>query len=369
MIAQQLDAKQAEQSHNDKAGKTQPVPFFIRLFNWEYWSFGAIYSPLYIYWILMCLRARSFFFFSASNPLIENGGFLMERKSDIYPLIPQQYYPKTILIKQGTGIQEMTAQINEAGFKFPLIVKPDIGYRGCGVKKTDTVEDAVAYISGADFPMLVQDFISFEMEAGIFYYRYPWERKGVISGIVAKEFLSVTGDGISNVEMLLMQNPRYILQLPALKKMKEIDLTAVPAAGEKKVMVPFGNHARGAKFIDASDKITPAMEAAIDTISQQIPEFHYGRLDIKFSNWEDLSKGKNLSIIELNGAGSEPTHMYDPSHSLFFAWREIVRHWHILLRISIWNHRHKKIPYLKFSKGLQMFKDNSRVEKKLNAML
>ena len=349
--------------------KKAAIPFFIRLFNWEYWSFGAIYSPLYLYWFYLCFRARSFFFFSASNPLIENGGFLMERKSDIYKLIPPEYYPKTLLITEGLAEDVMIDTIEKASFHFPVIVKPDIGFRGCGVRKIESPAAAAAYIDKCKFPMLVQEFIDYEMEAGVFYYRYPWQSKGVVSGIVAKEFLTVTGDGKRSLEALLMQNPRYVLQMDALRKITEINFAEVLPAGEKKVIIAIGNHARGAKFIDASDKITPALETTIDEISKRIPSFYYGRLDVKFTNWDDLTAGKNLSIIELNGAGSEPTHMYDPVHSLFYAWGEIIRHWNILLRISIWNHKNQQVPYLKFSKGVQMFKDNSRVEKKLNTML
>jgi hypothetical protein len=33
-------------------------------------------------------------------------------------------------------------------------------------------------------------------------------------------------------------------------------------------------------------------------------------------NVEELEQGINFSIVELNGA--EPTHIYDPKHSLFF---------------------------------------------------
>lgn len=293
----------------------------------------------------------------------------MERKSDIYKLIPAAYYPKTLLIPEGLAENVMIETIEKASFHFPVIVKPDIGFRGCGVRKIESPAAAAGYIGECKFPMLVQEFIDYELEAGIFYYRYPWQSKGVISGIVAKEFLTVTGDGKRSVEALLMQNPRYLLQMDALRKMKELDLEEVPPVGEKKVIIAIGNHARGAKFIDASYKITPALEASIDAISKQIPSFYYGRLDVKFTNWDDLTAGENLSIIELNGAGSEPTHMYDPAHSLFYAWKEIIRHWNILLRISIWNHKNQQVPYLKFSKGVQMFRDNSRVAKKLDAML
>ncbi len=34
----------------------------IKLFNWEYWSFNVVYAPIFIYWLWLGLRARSFFF-------------------------------------------------------------------------------------------------------------------------------------------------------------------------------------------------------------------------------------------------------------------------------------------------------------------
>jgi hypothetical protein len=358
-------------AHTDKESiqNKHTTPFFIKLFNWEYWPFAVVYFPIYFYWFYLCLRARNLFFFSASNPTIENGGYLMERKSDIYDIMPQAYYPKTLLVKEGLSKNEMSLLIQENDFTFPLIVKPDIGGKGRGVRKIDSIEDAVAYIQFAQFPMLVQALVDYKNEAGVFYYRFPWEENGRISGVVTKEFLTVTGNGISTLEDLVMQNSRYILQLDALRRMQEIDLTEILIAGEEKILVPFGNHARGSKFIDTTSLVTPALEKTIDNICKQIPGFYFGRLDIMYSNWQDLTEGKNISIIELNGAGSEPTHIYDPSHSIFFAWKEITRHLKVLYRISVYNHKQKNIPYLSFKKGIKMFREVRGVEKKLDGLL
>ncbi|HEX4374165.1 MAG TPA: hypothetical protein VHZ50_12765, partial [Puia sp.] len=93
---------------------------------------------------------------------------------------------------------------------------------------------------------------------------------------------------------------------------------------------------------------------------KSVPEFYYGRLDIKYNSWEELCEGKNFSVIELNGAGSEPTHIYDPKHSLFFVWKEVVRHWHLLFKISKMNAEQKKIKFMSTSEGLQMFRENSK---------
>ncbi|HEX3383980.1 MAG TPA: hypothetical protein VHS53_02270, partial [Mucilaginibacter sp.] len=92
--------------------------FFIRLFNWEYWPFIAIYSPILFYWLWLCLRSRSFFFFSAANPLIENGGFAGESKKRIYDLIPQQYYPRTRLFRAGATFTDVQKVLREAPVDF-----------------------------------------------------------------------------------------------------------------------------------------------------------------------------------------------------------------------------------------------------------
>ena len=84
-----------------------------------------------------------------------------------------------------------------------------------------------------------------------------------------------------------------------------------------------------------------------------------------YSNVEDLKAGKNFSIVELNGAGSEPTHIYDPRHSLFFAWKEIARHLKLLCIISIKNHK-RGFRYLTVKEGMQMFKENKAVMKNLD---
>jgi hypothetical protein len=78
-----------------------------------------------------------------------------------------------------------------------------------------------------------------------------------------------------------------------------------------------------------------------------------------YNTWEELCQGKNFAIVELNGAGSEPTHIYDPKHSIFFAWQEIIRHWKFLHHISTINHKNKNLKYMPYAEGMQMLKENT----------
>jgi hypothetical protein len=338
-------------------GGWKKKPFWIRILHWEYWSFNMIYAPIYPIFIFLCLRARSFFFFSAANPEIKNGGFLGESKKEIYTLVPSAYQPKTIFFTRGFDPGKVMEQLREAGLRFPLIGKPDMGGRGRGVKKLDDAEDVRIYARDCLVDFHIQEFILFENEAGIFYYRFPGQARGKISGIVHKEFLRVKGDGVQNIRTLLNANSRGLLQLPQLEKTEKELLDTIPGAGEEVTVVPYGNHARGALFLDDSGSVNQALVDMMDEVCSKIPSFFFGRLDIRYQSRELLEKGKSFSILEVNGAGSEPTHMYDPRHSIFFAWKEIIRHWILLFKISRANHK-LGYPYLSISEGLRMFRED-----------
>lgn len=335
--------------------------FFIKLFNWEYWPFNAVYAPIMFYWFWLSLKSRSFFFFSTANPSIENGGFALESKAAIYDLIPKKYSPRTLLFKTGTALSLIKEQITVHQFSFPMIAKPDIGGRGVQVKLVHNERELADYIKQIRVDFLLQAYVDYKNEVGLFYYRIPGEMKGHISGIVGKEFLTVTGDGRSTIKELLIREPRHLLQLDVLTSTYGLKyLEHILSEGESQTMVPYGNHARGAKFIDLSYLITDELTQHIDRVCRQIPGFYFGRMDIMYHNWEEFCAGKNFSIIELNGAGSEPTHIYDPSHSIFFAWKEIIRHWKLLYRISKLNNEHKGLKYMSYEEGTTMLRDNNR---------
>ncbi|MBS1602988.1 MAG: NRDE family protein [Bacteroidetes bacterium] len=338
---------------------------WTRLTHWEYWPAHLVYGPLYLYWLWLSLRARSFFFFSAANPRIQNAGFTHEKKSDIYLQIPGRYYPRTVLCPVGTDCSSLKRQLETWNFSYPLIAKPDIGERGSKVRLLNTFPELEDYCNTSRVDFLVQEFVSYPQEAGIFYARIPGEEKGRITGIVGKEFLAVTGDGRSTIRTLLRLDPRHHLQLRVLTARYGHLLDTILPSGINYTLVPYGNHCLGSKFVDWSNRISDQLAEVIDGVCRQIPEFYYGRLDIKFADWNDLLNGKGFSIIELNGAGSEPTHIYDPSHSIFFAWKEIIRHWRLLHRISLINAKHRKIPLMSTGEGWRMLRDHARHQRLL----
>jgi hypothetical protein len=326
----------------------------------------VVYAPVYVYYTYLSLKARSFFFFNAANPTIRNGGFLMESKKEIYDLLPEGTYPATILVQRNDAdLATIEKALAAQHMQFPLIAKPDIGLRGLGVKKLHDSEELMAYHEASKVDYLLQAFVPYTKEVGVFYYRLPGEPRGKISGMVGKELLRIRGDGKHTLEELLQRESRFFLQLPALRHMEGLDLSEILPAGEDKLIVPYGNHSRGAKFLDISDQLTGPLADMLEAICQSVPGFYFGRLDIKYDSWEALCRGENFSIIELNGAGSEPAHIYDPKHSIWFAWKEIMRHLDILYRISKQNKAREQQSYLSMQEGLRLLRANNAYMRKL----
>lgn len=329
--------------------------FLHKLTHWEYWPYKVVYIPIYFLWAYFALRAKTIFFFNACNPTMKNGGFINDSKKQIYDLIPQQFYPKTTFVPQKIELENLKNIVYQHQNQFPLIAKPDIGLRGSAVKKINNFSELLEYHHKANFDYLIQDLIPYENEIGIFYVRFPNEKKGKITGIVSKELLTVEGNGISTIEELIKQNPRFELQLDALKKEYKERLNDILPLNEKLNLVPYGNHCRGAKFIDISNKITDELNDVIDEMCQQIKGFYFGRMDLMYNSWEELERGEKFLIVELNGSASEPTHIYDPKHSLFFAWKELARHISYMYKIGQIN-KQNGVSFLNHKEGIKEYK-------------
>src|SRR5688572_192726 len=169
--------------------------FFIRLRNWEYWPFGIVQFPIFIYFLWLALRSRSFGFFSASNPGIEMGGMFGESKYSILTKIPRQCIPHTILVSLPTKTKTVLEILSQEGLRLPLVFKPDLGERGFMVERITSEKDIDEYLSKIRINFLVQDLVDLPIELGIFYARFPSESHGKVTSVVQKEMLSVTGDG------------------------------------------------------------------------------------------------------------------------------------------------------------------------------
>lgn len=311
-----------------------------RLLQWEYWPSKAFYYPMVPYLLYLMLRARHVCFCTATNPGIYSGGIGLESKYETLLKLPRRLRPKSILVCAGeTGGRVRTA-IHRAELQYPLVAKPNLGFRGLLVHKVKNEAELLAYLRRYPVDFLVQEYIDLPEEVGLLYHRMPGEKTGTITSLTTKEFLSVIGNGQATVRELIGQHPRALLQLERLLNQHGLDLERVPSAGERVPLGIVGNHAKGTRFINSNDLITPAMVRQFDQIADGIAGFHYGRFDLKCADLSALETGEGLRIIELNGACSEPTHIYDPQRGTYpGAVKAIAQHWKIIYRIAKINHR------------------------------
>jgi hypothetical protein len=333
----------------------------IKLKSWEYWPFGILQFPLFIYWLWLSARSRSLLFFSASNPGIPMGGMFGESKFDVIVKIPKKYIPKTIRIDIPTTKQVVIDHLQKNGFSLPVIFKPDLGERGYMVKRIVNESDIDQYIQRIKVSFLVQELVDLPHEFGVFYTRLPNQPKGKVTSVVMKEMLTVTGDGKATFQELILKKDRAKLQWDKLKVIHRERLREVIPANETIEIVSIGNHALGTKFLNGSHLINEKLSAVFDEISRQIDGFFFGRFDIRCASLDDLYQGR-IKILELNGCGAEPAHIYDPDYSMSNAIKDLIKHWRNIFLISRENHK-RGVPYTSFREGLNLyrkFKDATR---------
>ncbi len=328
--------------------------FLIKLRSWEYWPFNIVHSPLYVYWLWLSLKARSFTFFSATNPGILMGGMFGESKADVMSLVPEAVKPMTLLIPFPTDREYVMDQLRRAGLTFPVIFKPDVGERGWRVRKISSENDIAEYLALCNVPFLVQAYVDLPLEFGVFYVRYPSESSGRVISIVGKEMLSVTGDGKKTLKALILAKDRARLQWEQLRFSHADRLDSVIPNGETVELVSIGNHCLGTKFLNANHLITERLNASFDSISKQIPGFFFGRYDLRAASEADLEAGR-VVVLELNGCGAEPAHIYQPGFSLWEGLRVLFQHWSDIYRVSRENHQ-RGTPYIGFLEARQIYR-------------
>lgn len=339
--------------------------FFIRLLHWEYWPMTILLFPVLFYWLYFSLRARSGVFFSAANPGIDMGGLAGESKMEILKKFPSKLVPQTLVIDKDESLPSMIERVKEKKLAFPLIAKPDVGERGFKVEKVESWKALEAYSDSCPTDFLLQEYIDLPVELGILYYRFPGQKKGHISSVTIKEFLTVVGDGKSTVHQLILAYPRAKLQYKSLKETYPQLLDQVPDLGEKIQLVPIGNHARGATFLNGNSHIDSRLVSRFDELFSSLDGIYFGRLDLKCNSIDSIKRGEEFYILEFNGVKSEPTHIYHPGFSLWEAYRVMYRQWKVIYQISIANHK-RGIPYDPLLPTLRKLKAHQAYKKSLS---
>jgi hypothetical protein len=313
--------------------------------NWEAWPFVLIYAPVAYYWGWCMLRAKSVWFFTSSNPKLTFGGMEGEPKREMYDLLPENLFPKTINILPKQSFDIVINAIKKTAISYPLIVKPEIGGQGILFRKIDNEKELNHYHTLMTFEYIVQEMVHYEMEVSVFHIRYPNKEKGIVTGFLHKIPLQVIGNGKSTLKELIIAHPKANKLANEMSIKHKENLQKVIASEQKYILSYAANHNRGAHFIDLKNEIDDDLVAVFDKLSIEINDFFYGRYDIMCNSIADLKAGKNYSILEYNGCGAEPNHFYDTGYTLTQAHKEIIKHWKYMCDISIYNSRQGVKPW------------------------
>ena len=312
------------------------------------------YIPVGLRWLALSIRHGCLTLPSLANPLIETGGFWGESKSETMAGVgkeQQEWLAKYVSFKRvnenaRADLELALNLIKKEGLEFPLVAKPDIGWQGFGVRQIRNVDELRDYL--LNYPLneqiIFQRLINYDGEAGVFYARHPDESNGKVFSLTLRYFPYVTGDGESTLRQLIQNSPRMGFKAryfmgghPGHKGLSAEQLERVPARDEMVRLAFIGSIRIGGIYRDARHLISPALNERFDAISKSIPEFYYGRFDIRFNSTEKLVDGKDFYIFEINGAGSEPIHAWDPEVPFFKVYHELFKTQKLMFQIAAGN--------------------------------
>ena len=317
-----------------------PVSFF------EFWPQHLFYPPMMLYWAWLSVRHGGMTLPTIANPLFPMGGWIGESKAEILGAAGSRaraFIARWCAVRNDPGLSADTAfaAAQAAGLSMPFIAKPDMGCRGVGVRRIRTLEELQAYISRypANETIILQELVDHEAEAGIFYVRRPGEKQGRIISITLKYFPYVYGDGTSTLEQLIRSDRRAGQLAHIYLPRHGTRLNWIVPKGHAFRIAYAGSHSRGTIFRNGNAHVTAEMTRAFDDIARDIPEFHFGRFDVRFTDIGELKRGEGFRIVEINGAGAEATHVWDRNTTLRQAYRDLMAQYRLLWEIGAENAR------------------------------
>ena len=319
------------------------------LTHWESWHWFAKYLFIGPVWLWYCLKARSLWFYSSCNPKITFGGYIGDEKGEAYKLLPEVSCPASIFINPSFSLTQIVRMMDEKGLAFPVAAKAASGIMGFMFRKIDTLDHLKKYHDYMPVKYILQEYVRYPLEVSVFYYRYPHHQKGTITGFIKKELPEVTGDGKSNLWQLICAHPRMQFKLDEMKHKHARRLNDILAEGEHYPLSQALNLSRGGKLVSLEAYKDERLLKVFDDLSHHSGQLFFGRYDLKCNSIEDLKEGRNYKILEFNGCGGEPHHVYGNGNTLWKACRILLHHWKVLYDISTMNHNlgYKRWPHRK----------------------
>ena len=303
-----------------------------------------MYIPVVLQWIVLALRYRSLSLPLIASPAVPLSGMVGVAKSAVFEaagsearkwILPWFVFEvsEDVLALQTTKV---LAALSDRDLSLPIVGKPEMGCRGVGVKLLKSQSELAEYLS--NFPrggsILFQKLSQWDAEAGVFYVRYPGSAGGKVISLTLKYTPYVIGDGSSTLGELIAADPRAGELQHLYSERHQQNWDEVIAADKPFRLIFAASHSRGAIFREGKEFITAQLTQSLDRIFEDIPDYYYGRLDIKFEDIESLREGRNFEIVEVNGASSESINIWDRNASFGTAIKTLLQQYHTLFKLG-----------------------------------
>ena len=301
--------------------------------------------PMVLQWLWLGLRYRSISLPSSANPGITSGGMVGDGKLEYFAAMGSTARHATaahigVVNAAGLDVGEVIARLDAAGLQFPLVAKPDMGWCGYGVRLLASGAELADYLQR--FPVgetfLLQRYLPEPGEAGLFYMREPGALRGRLIGILLRHYPSVTGDGRATVAELIDRDIRLRRATENALHECRYDSRRVPAPGEIVRLSTVASTRVGGCYQDGSEHASEVLTARVDAIAKDMGLFLVGRFDVRYRSLEALGRGE-FTIMEVNGAGSEAVHAWDPKYSIADVYRIVFAKQRLLFKIGDENRR------------------------------
>lgn len=334
--------------------------------HWQYLDAKYIYSGVGLMIIPLMIRYRiSWYHLIYANGNMPYGGMEIGSKSEIMNLFSESncFLPHILLPKRDTldeNVGRCKVFMEKHSLAFPIIAKPDLGCVGFGVCVITSLKQLEELLSVSPVDYKVQEYCDYPEEYSIYYRRLPHEDFGKVTGVTLKTIPTVTGDGTSTIRELVQRDSRYTANRDALIQHVRKPDRILPLGVTEQVIVQ-GSHTYGSIFKDVSHLINDEMSGWVDKLAKNDPEFHIGRFDLRSKNRNALFSGEGVKILEVNGCMSEPIHMYDDKHSLWFGIKEFFTVYRWAFHIAAAKKpRRQSPPYIEMNKAFLRFFSSKR---------
>ncbi len=308
--------------------------------------------PLLLHWIGLALRHRSIALPCLANPGLATGGLWGESKAECLRAVAAAQrgaIADFVVMRRRADASTLNFDharalrlVADAGMRFPLVAKPDIGRDGFGVRLIEDAPGLRRYL--AAFPggakLILQRYVPWAGEAAVNYARMPGEGGRILS-LTLKYFPHVVGDGSAMLRDLIRRDrrlarhaPLYLGHDPGHLGHARAALDRVPDHGEIVRLALVGSRRSGAIHRDAIMLVTPALEARIAAIVDSMAQVHYGRIALRFGSLEALRRGEDFAIIDISGIGGDADDAWDPSLPLRETYRRLFARQRLLFAIG-----------------------------------